>query len=477
MESISDLLKPFEDRLLNLSDKVNNYNTSLEDRIGQVQERTLGDQSREEISQELSAFNSAFVEKFDEIHEKLKNKDIPEEEIIKFSKQIVQMAKTVQSFHNSLITTHSSLKLDLELKNKYHELERELETKFSQLIESFLKDYIKVSLVYSNNPKEIISQCSISTLQHVVRTYFPDFAKRKNVTAKLGDNYIFTLNPEDQEDKILLNLCEWLEKDKEGKGDEAFRLEIFPYIIHESREIKKNTALEEKAEAFAIDSFKDNFNPQTQTITGEKWLEYALLAKHLSLPGLKQTCIEFMPYLKVDLAKPEGMKCLFDIGLLKFSEFSEESYYPPVNLTTTEGDKIAVDFVKLLYFSSKFQNMMEFVDYTPPQNDLIKAFASSSQMNTLINWMDQRMKENGKREDGGSLITEGNWKELLQIANFWGVKELKDQCEEFAIHEINQDDYPKIKYTKEQLREMIKLAESTDSKRLLDALLGKWITS
>lgn len=207
-------------------------------------------------------------------------------------------------------------------------------------------------------------------------------------------------------------------------------------------------------------------------------MEYALLAKHLILPGLKQTCIEFMPYIKVDLAKSEGMKCLCDIGLLKFSEFSEESYYPPAKLTTIEGDKIAVDFVKLLYFSDKFQNMMEFFSYTPLSNDLIiNAFASTSKMNTLISLMDQRMKENVKSEDGGSLITEGNWKELLQIANFWGVNKLKDQCEEFAILEINQDDYPKIKYTKEQLREMIKLAENTDSKRLLDALLGKWITS
>jgi hypothetical protein len=248
-------------------------------------------------------------------------------------------------------------------------------------------------------------------------------------------------------------------------------------MIYESREVKKNKALEAESEAFAITSFKDNFNPQTQTISGEKWLEYALLAKNLSLPGLKQTCIEFMPYIKVDLTKEEGRKCLFEIAGLKFSDFSEKSYYPPVKLMTADGDEISVDFVKLLHFSDKFQNMMDFFGYIPAKHQIINAFAPTSPMNTLISWMDQRMKEKVKSEDGGSLITEGNWKELLQIANFWGVKELKDQCEEFAILEINQDDYPKIKYTKEQLREMIKLAESTDSKRLLDALLGKWITS
>lgn len=203
MESLSDSIKIFDDRLSNLSNKVNSYNTNLEEKIGQVQKRTLGSQSREEISKELTACTSECIKKFDEIYEKLEHKEIPEEEIKKLSKQIVQMGKTIQSFQNSLVTNDcSSLKLDWELEHKHH-----------QLIDSFLKSYIKLSLVYSNNPKEIISQCSISTFKHVVRTYFQDFSKKTNNTVNLDDNnnyinYIFILNPEDREDKILMYFCE-----------------------------------------------------------------------------------------------------------------------------------------------------------------------------------------------------------------------------------------------------------------------------
>jgi hypothetical protein len=83
------------------------------------------------------------------------------------------------------------------------------------------------------------------------------------------------------------------------------------------------------------------------------------------------------------------------------------------------------------------------------------------------------MKYNN-RSFKSSLINGENWKGLLQLANYWDIKKLKDQCEQFAIEEINQDKYPDAKYTKEELKEMIVLAKRTDSARLLDALMGKW---
>lgn len=466
METTSNSIEIFENRLLYLDEKITNYSKkSLDETIGKVQERVLAqDQDFEPISEELKTYTYDCSKKLDELHVKLKNKEIPKEEIPKLKEQLIQMHKTISSFDS-----HVSSNPQQTFHSGKEKLVDTLSAQLELLADDILNNYERI-LVYSNDSQQEILDLPCSPFYKLSQAFSRDkessMEQLKNFTPTPTTPIIpYPTMP--QMNKVLIPVCEWFEKNQEGIGDQALRSDTFLSLLEYSL-LTHNTVLQEQCEAFAIASLREAFNHQEMTINGEKWLEYASLLTAVDLPKLKQACIETFPYVKVDLTKTAGRQCLLDIAaLIKKSNLPGGfSHYPPVNLIATNGDKIPVDFVKLLQFSGTFQNMMEDLNYKYSPEDIIQAYATPDQIKTLVEWMDGDYKS--------SPINELNWKDLLQLANFWDVKDLKEQCEQFGIEEINRDHYPEEKYTKEELKQMIILAKRTDSERLLYALLGKW---
>lgn len=294
---------------------------------------------------------------------------------------------------------------------------------------------------------------------------YPPVLEISGEKAVYKDFRTYLSHPKKLPQKEYLAGLKWLESERRGEGAKSIGLENISDLIRFS-EFHKIRDLKGQCDSFAKQNIKLLLvNERGEGIDETKWLEWMNLSTKHNLPQLSKACVKELPSIRVDLKNPKSAKHLFEVSKtigkhqLNDELFSQNKRYPPVKFSSGKGT-IPVNFAKLFYFSDMFKGMLEDVDYEEGKSIELDTPFELRHMQALNQWMEA--KHQGSKKPENLIIN--NWKELYLIADYFDIKELKDDCEksfsEGKIKDLNE------------AKDLLQLAVGRHSHGIRDSILG-----